>query len=123
MDFYGDLLASGSRDKGILINDIRTPNKNIQELAMHSDEICGLKWSPDGRFLASGSTNSLLSVWDTRMNKISLKSTAHKSAIRAIAWNPSNQIELATGGGVNDQTLKIWNTSSGKLEKEIFCGS
>lgn len=85
MDFYGDLLASGSRDKGILINDIRTPNKKIQALAMHSDEICGVKWSPDGRFLASGSANCMLSIWDTRMNKISLKSTAHKSAIRAIA--------------------------------------
>lgn len=102
VDFYENVLISGSKDKGILINDIRTPNKKVQELAMHTDEICGLKWSPNGRYIASGSTNNKLSVWDMRINKVCFRSSAHKSAVKAIAWNLNNTMELATGGGVND---------------------
>jgi cell division cycle 20-like protein 1, cofactor of APC complex len=123
LDFYDNLLATGSRDKGILINDIRTPNKKIHELGMHTDEICGLKWSPNGRYIASGSTNNKLSIWDTRINRVSFKSSAHKSAVKAIAWNQDNSMELATGGGVNDQTIKIWNVAAGAQVNELHCGS
>lgn len=26
-------------------------------------QVCGLKWSPDGRFLASGGNDNLLNIW------------------------------------------------------------
>ena len=32
-------------------------------LAAHAQEVCGLKWSPDGKFLASGGNDNLLHVW------------------------------------------------------------
>lgn len=39
-------LASGSKDKTILIHDIRMQSK-ITKLDGHKQEVCGLKWSPD----------------------------------------------------------------------------
>jgi WD40 repeat protein len=35
----------------------------------------------------------------------------------------SKLLELATGGGVNDQTIKIWNVASGSMINELNCGS
>ena len=30
----------------------------------HRQEVCGLKWSPDGQQLASGGNDNLLCIWD-----------------------------------------------------------
>ena len=29
----------------------------------HSQEVCGLRWAPDGRHLASGGNDNLVNVW------------------------------------------------------------
>lgn len=40
-----NLLASGSRDKSILLRDIRVKEASISHLIGHKQEVCGLKWS------------------------------------------------------------------------------
>ena len=35
----------------------------------HSQEICGLSWSPDGRYLASGGNDNVLSVWPNHIGE------------------------------------------------------
>lgn len=32
-------------------------------LSGHSQEVCGLRWAPDGRHLASGGNDNLVNVW------------------------------------------------------------
>lgn len=32
-------------------------------MAGHTQEVCGLKWSPDGSYLASGGNDNLLNIW------------------------------------------------------------
>ena len=56
----GDQLSSGSRDRIILQRDIR--GQGERKLQGHRQEICGLKWSPDGQFLASGGNDNKLLV-------------------------------------------------------------
>lgn len=34
-----------------------------RRLAGHRQEVCGLKWSPDGQYLASGGNDNRLHVW------------------------------------------------------------
>lgn len=36
---------------------------HISTLTGHTQEVCGLKWSPDGRYLASGGNDNLVHVW------------------------------------------------------------
>ena len=36
-------------------------------LVHHQQEVCGLAWAPDGRFLASGGNDNHALVWDTNL--------------------------------------------------------
>jgi len=35
----------------------------VGSMAAHQQEVCGLKWSPDGKYLASGGNDNLLNIW------------------------------------------------------------
>ena len=41
------LVATGSRDRRILLRDIRADEDYFSELEKHKQEVCGLKWSFD----------------------------------------------------------------------------
>ena len=57
-------LATGSRDKNILQRDLNSPHNFVQKLTDHTQEICGLKWSCDHQYLASGGNDNKVVVWN-----------------------------------------------------------
>lgn len=109
-------LSTGSRDKTILQRDIRAPVNYVQKLSEHSQEICGLKWSSDQQYLASGGNDNKVIVWNEHGQAIN-KFGDHKAAAKAIAWSPHQHGLLATGGGTADRMIKMRNIFSG----EIIC--
>jgi cell division cycle 20-like protein 1 (cofactor of APC complex) len=56
-------LSSGSKDKSILNRDLRVKDHYISKIEGHKQEICGLKWSFDDQYLASGGNDNKLMVW------------------------------------------------------------
>lgn len=57
------VLYSGSRSGYIHHHDVRAAEHQVAALGGHSQEVCGLKWSPDGKYLASGGNDNLLNIW------------------------------------------------------------
>ena len=57
------LCCSGSRSSSIHHHDARVAAHHVGTLSGHTQEVCGLRWSPDGRHLASGANDNLLCVW------------------------------------------------------------
>lgn len=55
--------CSGSRSGHIHHHDVRVADHHIGTLTAHTQEVCGLKWSPDGRYLASGGNDNLVCIW------------------------------------------------------------
>lgn len=55
--------CSGSRSGSIHHHDVRVAEHRVGALDGHSQEVCGLKWSPDGKYLASGGNDNLLNIW------------------------------------------------------------
>jgi cell division cycle 20-like protein 1, cofactor of APC complex len=61
-----NMLSSGSKDKSILNRDIREKKMFCSRFESHKQEICGLKWSFDDKYLASGGNDNKLMVWSSQ---------------------------------------------------------
>lgn len=59
------LLSSGSQDGHVHNYDPRMGQFLVHTLNAHKLDVCGLKWSNNGRFLASGGNDNTVNVWDT----------------------------------------------------------
>ncbi|CAF0838233.1 unnamed protein product [Adineta steineri] len=143
-----NIIACGTRNSGdILLYDVRQKDCIIR-FQSHRQEVCGLKWCPNGRYLASGSNDNTVCVWDfhqwystsgTAGSFSSLLPPAdggviksntptkplwhfkdHKAAVKAVAWCPwEGSKVLATGGGHSDGYLRFWNNSNGTCQQAI----
>lgn len=114
----GPILTSGSRDGQIHNHDVRARVHHVASMVAHEQEVCGLKWSPNGRQLASGANDNLACVWDMAQQNghqwtPKYRLTAHTAAVKALAWCPWQTNLLATGGGTADRHLRFWNTANG----------
>jgi cell division cycle 20, cofactor of APC complex len=130
------LLTSGSRDTTIVHHDVRMAQHDVATLrGTHSQEVCGLAWSPDGEMLASGANDNLLCLWDassmsstssfgtSSMHRPRHCLTEHQAAVKALAWSPHERHLLASGAGTADRTIKFWNTTTGTVLNSIDTGS
>jgi WD40 repeat protein len=76
--------------------------------------VCGLKFSPNGEFFASGGNDNRFNVFSPKTDIPILKKT-HKAAIKALAWSSCHNNVLATGAGTADRNLRIWDVNKKKL--------
>ncbi|ESO96033.1 hypothetical protein LOTGIDRAFT_206325 [Lottia gigantea] len=116
LDWNSYILSSGSRCGQIHHHDVRVKDHHVATLSNHTQEICGLRWSPDGRYLASGANDNLLNIWDATLgqNQTPVYSlTEHHSSVKAISWCPWQSSLLASGGGTSDRHIRFWNMTSG----------
>lgn len=108
------VLATGDRNAKIQLIDARLGRAaaEVNNDKGHTQEVCALKWSPEGDRLASGGNDNICCVWsaarigaqpDQRIDR-------HQAAVKAIAWSPHRRGMLATGGGTADRMLFTWNT-------------
>ena len=106
-------VSTGSRDKNILHRDIRWDSDFEAKFEHHKQEICGLKWSFDKQYLASGGNDNKVCLWSISNSKNPIgKFSSHQAAVKALAWSPHQHGLLASGGGTADRWIKFWNTLS-----------
>jgi cell division cycle 20-like protein 1 (cofactor of APC complex) len=100
-------LCSGSRDRSIIEHDIRQQS-TVHTFHGHTQEICGLKWSPDKSILASGGNDNHLYLWSKTQSSQPLHAyNDHIAAVKAIAWSPHQHGLLASGGGTADRHIRF----------------
>ncbi|XP_055921612.1 cell division cycle protein 20 homolog [Eupeodes corollae] len=119
------LVSSGSRDGSIIHHDVRQRDHKVTTLLGHTQEVCGLKWSTDFKYLASGGNDNLVNVWPAASASSSTGTepihvlNQHQAAVRALAWCPWLPNVLATGGGTADRCIKFWNVNNGSLINSV----
>lgn len=84
--------------------------KVLQQLQGHKDIVYCATVSADGKWLASGSYDRKVIVWDVTTGKQITEINGHNGAIYDLDFNPSSTI-LATASG--DQTVKLWSVPDG----------
>lgn len=116
--------CSGSRNGMIHHHDVRVAQHLVGTLTAHSQEICGLQWSPNGKHLASGANDNIVNVWPDKFStSVPVPPIhsfeQHQAAVKAIAWCPWQSSLLASGGGTADRCIKFWNVNSGACLNSI----
>lgn len=106
-------VAVGSRDGVIRVVDTRS-RRVARQLVRHAQEVCGLAYRGPGGYLASGSNDNLVCVWDARKDAPLVMLREHSAAVRALAWSPACPDTLATGSGSSDATLRLWSVRRGE---------
>jgi cell division cycle 20-like protein 1 (cofactor of APC complex) len=112
------VFSSGSLDHTINNFDIRSKEIALKMVG-HRQEVCGLKWSYDGKLLASGGNDNKLMVWTLQKSIPIQKFNSHISAVKAVEWSNQKLGLLASGGGTQDRTIKFWNTNTMKMIESI----
>jgi WD40 repeat protein len=82
----------------------------------HDDVIWALAFSPDGKWLISGSFDKTAIVWDVTSHKQLLRLSGHTKAVKAVAFTGDGE-RAVTGSG--DETLRLWSASDGRLIAEM----
>ena len=99
-------LISGSRDKTIMIWNIKT-GKLIFKLIGHDNWITSLTLMSNGMFLFSSSDDKSIIIWDLNKKKEYFKiNNAHDGFVSCLDWHPT-QCLLVSGSNKND--VKIWH--------------
>jgi WD40 repeat protein len=75
-----------------------------QRLSVSTNGIRTLAWSPDGRFLAVGTLDGMLSVWDHTQNKKPLLTMSLKTIVHSLSWSPDGKYLASAAGNV----VTIW---------------
>lgn len=119
------ILSSGCRSGQIIQHDVRQREHNISTLTGHTQEVCGLKWSTDGKYLASGGNDNILNIWPVVVGNHSAQPqplyslSLHQAAVKALAWCPWQPHILASGGGTADRHIRFWNCNTGACVNSI----
>lgn len=127
LSWNSHILSSGDRNGEIHNHDVRVENHLIGKFLSHNQDICGLKWSPTGDYLASGSNDNVVYIWPNSPSGESSQPLhsfkKHKAAVKAISWCPWKPSLLATGGGTADKFIHVWNVNSCETTASVDTGS
>lgn len=110
----GQLLASGGgeNDKTVIIWNLG--EKSSITLKGHSDWFGGIlsvDFGSNNKFLASGSKDKTIKIWDIKAGTEVKTLSEHSDHINSVSVSPNNQL-LASGS--DDKSLKLWDLKAGK---------
>jgi WD40 repeat protein len=82
-----------------------------ETLKGHTKEVFSVAWSPDGKRLATASSDGTAKVWDAVGGRELLTLKGHTDSVFSVAWSPDGK-RLATASF--DRTVKVWDAISGQ---------
>ncbi|VVB17908.1 unnamed protein product [Arabis nemorensis] len=93
--------------------DHKIPSETVQILEEHIDEVWFLKFSHNGRYLASSSKDKSAIIWEINAEgKFSLKHKleGHQNPVVEVLWSPDDRQVITCG---ENEVIRSWDVDSG----------
>lgn len=90
------------------------------ELHVISMKVYDLCFSPDGRFLAAGSDDKSVRMWNTSTGKEERIFEGHTLQVATVVFSPDGQFVVS---GSYDESVKIWDVKTGKEVRSFKAGN
>ncbi|XP_054168312.1 lissencephaly-1 homolog isoform X1 [Oppia nitens] len=142
----GALMATCSKDHTIIVwtlssNEHIVANGDVKStLKDHDHTVECIAWAPDsasnslneaiddvkskrnnklfGPFLASGSRDKTIKVWDVSVGVCLFTLIGHDNWVRGICWHPGGKYIVSCS---DDKTIRVWDILNKRLNKTLEC--
>ena len=84
----------------------------LQTLEGHLGSVTAVAFSPDGKQLASGSSDERVRLWDAATGAVLQRLDGHSGTVRAVGFSPDGK-QLAVVSG--DKTIILWDVAIGAV--------
>ncbi len=94
----------------------RRSRQDLRTFTGHTLAVVSLACSPDGTWIASGSLDKTVRIWDTTTGKVIRTLEGHTRPVSHVAISPDGKTLLSSG---LDGTARFWTVSDGKQVASI----
>jgi len=92
-----------------LLKTSKTPAITV---AKHTQHVQSVAFSPDGKYVTSGSWDNSVKVWEVLTGRLVSDCRGHTGSVLSVAFSPDGKY-VGSGGG--DATVKVFEAQTGKI--------
>jgi WD40 repeat protein len=108
------LIGGAGMDWTIQLVDLATGQ--VTALAGHTSVIDSAAFSPDGRTLATGSSDKTVKLWDLATGQATATLTHHGGYVLAVAFSPDGR----TLAAASSDTVRLWDLATGQVTATLL---
>ncbi len=117
----GSILAAGGEDDTVHLWSV-PGGVSYGVLRGHTSAVVDVAFSPDGNTLATTSADRTVRLWDVLSLSPVRQLTGHTENVTSVTFSPDGELIASAAGGISDNTVRLWQTSTGALVGTLYPG-